>query len=55
MFTFAEYLYDFARPALRDKGFKLIDKMMADLPFEVQETAKKNLEEIKNGKRDIYH
>jgi 2-iminoacetate synthase len=54
MFTFAEYLYDFAREPLKTKGFALIDKMMDDLPPAVAARVKANLEEIKNGKRDIY-
>jgi 2-iminoacetate synthase len=54
MFTFAEYLYDFARRPFKEKGVALIDKMMADLPPAAQERVKEKLAEIKNGKRDIY-
>ena len=54
MFTFAEYLYDFAHEPLKTKGFALIEKMMSDLPPAVQQRTKAKLEEIKNGKRDIY-
>lgn len=54
MFTFAEYLYDFASKELQEKGFKLIDKMMAELPQNVQEVAKSNLAKIKEGERDLY-
>ncbi|MDR0734163.1 MAG: [FeFe] hydrogenase H-cluster radical SAM maturase HydG [Elusimicrobiota bacterium] len=54
MFTFAEYLYDFAREPLKSKGFALINKMMDDLPPETRYNASANLQEIKNGRRDIY-
>ncbi|MDR1124154.1 MAG: [FeFe] hydrogenase H-cluster radical SAM maturase HydG [Elusimicrobiota bacterium] len=54
MFTFAEYLYDFAGGPLKAKGFALINKMMADLPPATQQQAAAKLEEIKNGRRDIY-
>lgn len=55
MFTFAEYLYDFAPQQLINKGLNLIEKMMKDLPPDIQQSTRKNLEEIKNGKRDIYY
>jgi 2-iminoacetate synthase len=54
MFTFAEYLYDFASPRLQSEGFALIEKMMPDLPPAVRDKTKLKLEEIKAGKRDIY-
>ncbi|WP_424243956.1 2-iminoacetate synthase [Elusimicrobium posterum] len=56
IFTFAEYLHDFAGPALKEKGFALIDKMIeADINSEELKTQTKNyLKEIADGKRDIY-
>ncbi len=54
MFTYAEYLYDFADDNLKKKGFALIDKMLADLPENLQNTVKQELQKIKEGKRDIY-
>ncbi len=56
MFTFAEYLYDFADDELKQKGFELIaqtiDKEIT-LPA-LREKTLHNLEEIKAGKRDLY-
>ena len=54
MFTFAEYLYDLAGGPLKTKGFALINKMTADLPLDTRRRAIAKLEEIKNGRRDIY-
>lgn len=54
MFTFAEYLYDFASADLRKKGLALIDKMMADLPLQRAEQTKINLAKVAKGERDIY-
>ncbi|MEI6093800.1 MAG: [FeFe] hydrogenase H-cluster radical SAM maturase HydG [bacterium] len=56
MFTFSEYLYDFADDELRQKGFSLIDKMIKDdIKIEsIKEKTILTLEQIKNGKRDLY-
>lgn len=54
MFTFAEYLYDFAPEHLRQKGLALIDKMMKDLPPARAEQTKINLAKVAKGERDIY-
>jgi 2-iminoacetate synthase len=56
MFTFSEYLYDFANDNLKEKGIKLINNMIEkDLPNEsIKENVKKELVKIKEGKRDIY-
>ena len=54
MFTFAEYLYDFAPEQLREKGLALIDKMMKDLPPARAEQTKINLAKVAKGERDIY-
>lgn len=57
MFTFAEYLYDFAPEALKHKGLALIEKT-AQENFEeggeIRNMITRNLEAIKNGKRDLY-
>lgn len=53
--SFSEYLHDFAGNKLKDRGVKLIDKLTAQIPnSEVREKTMKSLEEIKEGKRDIY-
>lgn len=49
IFTFAEYLENFAPPALKQKGYALIER----LGPHSQSTLQK-LTEIKQGKRDIY-
>lgn len=54
MFTFAEYLYDFAPENLKQKGLALIDKMMKDLPPARAEQTKINLAKVAKGERDIY-
>lgn len=54
MFTFAEYLYDFAPEDLRNRGLALINKMMQDLPPERAAQTKANLEKVAKGERDIY-
>lgn len=56
MFTYAEYLYDFASDELKSKGLKLIEDMIKDDVSEViQEKVRENLKNIENGKRDIYY
>jgi len=56
LFTFAEYLHDFADEKHAARGFalikKTIDKQIADK--KLKEQIKKNLAEIKAGKRDVY-
>ncbi len=54
MFTFAEYLYDFASEDLKARGLALIEKMMKDLPPARAEQTKANLERVAKGERDIY-
>lgn len=54
MFTFAEYLYDFASEDLKARGLALIEKMMKDLPPARAEQTKANLEKVTKGERDIY-
>lgn len=54
MFTFAEYLYDFASEDLKARGLDLIEKMMKDLPPARAEQTKANLARVAKGERDIY-
>lgn len=55
MFTFREYLEDFASPETREKGIRLIKSMMAEVgkPSLVPKI-EQNLDLIGNGQRDIY-
>lgn len=55
LFSFAEYLNDFASKPTRDKGFELIEKMaVQDVPESRKDKVRETLAEIKGGKRDLY-
>ena len=56
MVTFAEYLYDFADPSLKEDGFNLINSMIEkDIEQDgTREKVRTMLENIKKGQRDIY-
>jgi 2-iminoacetate synthase len=55
LFTFKEYLEDFASPPTMKKGFDLIDKLVGEVDSNTLKTKiAGNLESIKEGKRDIY-
>ncbi len=55
VFTFKEYLSDYASPDVREKGLKLIDSLIngADKPA-LKKRMAEVLEKIGNGERDIY-
>jgi 2-iminoacetate synthase len=53
--TLAEYLVDYATPELAEKGWKAIEKNMADLDESVKEGLRTKIELIRNGKRDLYY
>lgn len=56
LFTFKEYLDDFGSPKLKEKGMSLINNMIKnDIPREeLKKTVTEKIEEIHQGKRDIY-
>jgi len=56
MFTFAEYMHDFADNELKKSGFELIENMIQnDIPSDaLKEQVRANLKEIELGKRDVY-
>lgn len=55
MFTFREYLEDFASPELREKGLNLIKKMIGDVEHkDLVPKIEEHLERIGNGERDLY-
>lgn len=57
MFTFAEYLYDFAPEGLKNKGLKLIAETTQANFAEgtpIRKMIDENLQKIKAGKRDLY-
>lgn len=53
--TLAEYLVDYATPELAEKGWRAIEKNMADLDEGVKEGLRKKIELIRNGDRDLYY
>ncbi|MDR1006921.1 MAG: [FeFe] hydrogenase H-cluster radical SAM maturase HydG [Bacteroidales bacterium] len=55
LFTFEEYLQDFAPESLKQKGNELINRMRNEVPKpELQTKITENLNQIIAGKRDIY-
>ena len=57
MFTFAEYLEDFAPAPLKQKGYALIENTAKEAfspDSEISKLITRNLSNIKNGKRDLY-
>jgi 2-iminoacetate synthase len=53
--TFAEYLFDYTTDGLMDKGKKLIREYLEQIEDEaLKRETKKRLEQIAEGKRDIY-
>ena len=54
--TFAEYLVQFASPKIKDKGFKLIDKLVSKIDdINVKEKIKKGIDQEIKGKKDVYY
>jgi 2-iminoacetate synthase len=55
LFSFKEYLYDFAGPETREKGLALIKRMVEEIPSSKRkDTVVTELENIETGKRDCY-
>ncbi|HNW67291.1 MAG TPA: [FeFe] hydrogenase H-cluster radical SAM maturase HydG [Bacteroidales bacterium] len=55
LFTFREYLNDFASPETREKGMKLISNLIEEVEKPtLKETIKDNIAKIDEGERDIY-
>lgn len=53
--SFAEYLSDFAPEELKDKGFRLIEKITKNVESEnVKKMISDSVDQIKSGVRDIY-
>ncbi len=53
--TLAEYLEDYARDGLKEKGYKIIEKSLQTLPENFRQGVVKKLERIKHGERDLYY
>ena len=55
MFTFKEYLEDFASPELREKGTALIKEMLKTVEHQnLIPKIEDNLNKITKGERDLY-
>ena len=55
LFTFKEYLEDFATPETKEKGFALINKLVGEMGNKtLKNKISGNLTLIKDGQRDIY-
>lgn len=55
LLTFKEYLLDYASPATREAGEKVIAQQMAtDVPEQRRKTLERNLVRVEDGERDIY-
>ncbi len=53
--TLSEYIVDYASPALAEKGWRAIEKNMADLDEGMKQSIRKKIERIRNGERDLYY
>ncbi|MDD3633077.1 MAG: [FeFe] hydrogenase H-cluster radical SAM maturase HydG [Candidatus Cloacimonetes bacterium] len=55
LLTFAEYLYDYASERTKQVGFELIDRELVKVEDEnMKQAVKSKLEQMKEGKRDLY-
>ena len=52
--TFMEYLLDYASPETRAVGDALVDSVLAGMEGKPQATARKLVEAVRSGKRDVY-
>ncbi len=55
LLTLSEYIVDYASPELAEKGWKAIEKNMADLDDGMKESIRKKIDRIKSGERDLYY
>ncbi len=53
--TLAEYLEDYAKDGLKEKGYRAIEENLKTLSPKFQEGVRKKLERIKQGERDLYY
>jgi 2-iminoacetate synthase len=55
LFSFKEYLLDFASPQVKEKGLQLIEKLSNEtLQAKLKQTINQNLNKITDGERDVY-
>lgn len=56
LFTFTEYLEDHATPATREKGYRLVNRMISEETNEPRRVKMSDvINRIKSGERDIYY
>lgn len=53
--TLSEYIVDYASPELAEKGWRAIEKNMADLDDTMKQSIRQKIDRIKNGERDLYY
>jgi 2-iminoacetate synthase len=53
--TLSEYIVDYASPELAVKGWRAIEKNMADLDDTMKQSIRQKIDRIKNGERDLYY
>ncbi|HTX87998.1 MAG TPA: [FeFe] hydrogenase H-cluster radical SAM maturase HydG [Bacteroidales bacterium] len=55
LLTLAEYLEDYAPPATREKGYRLLDEKLAEMEADTfKSKLVDKLDQVKQGKRDLY-
>jgi len=54
MSTFMEYLMDYASPKTRQEGESAIEKILPQMSEKQEKMARKMLEKVKTGKRDVF-
>lgn len=52
--TFMEYLIDYASPATKEVGYRLIEQILAKMEPRVQKTASIILTKVQGGRRDVF-
>ena len=52
--TFTEYLLDFASPETRSIGTALVDKVIGEMQGVARERARKLVDQVRQGRRDVY-
>lgn len=52
--TFREYLLDYASPATREVGNRLIDETLAGLPDPLRSATRRMVERVDRGERDVF-
>jgi len=56
LFSFREYLDDYASPSTREKGIRLIERLVGNIQDQaLKNRTEKGLAEVAGGKRDVYY